>query len=747
MREKNSESLSVEADRSAVRFTQDIDACVNGVLEALGKHLVLALPLGLGKANHIANAFFARAQADPSISLHIITALTLEVPRTSDVLGRRFLEPLVQRLYADYPELEYAMARRQNKLPKNVRVSEFFLSPGKLLHTQQAQQQYMSSNYTHAVRDLASAGVNVIAQMIAPHPEKDDLFSLSCNPDVTLELISRLKASKKRFITIGQVNKRLPFMPNDAVVSQTTFDWIVRSSEGLVSDFPLFAVPKLPVSLAEYAIAIHVTSLVKDGGTLQIGIGSLGDAVTHMLTLRHNKNEVYAELLRQLVADSEPLLRPKMAVESDPFETGLYAASEMLVDGLLVLREAGILKRNVFADETLQQLINSGAVSERINPELIRALIDNKRISPQLSEADVSFMQRFGIIREGWRWREDTLIPDNGSTDNNTALSCNMNDANAFKQFCEHSLGEFLENGFYCHGGFYVGSNALYQRLAKLSKKDAAGINMCGVEFINALYGQESLKRAQRIHARFINSAMKATLVGDVVADGTENHQVVSGVGGQYNFIAQAHELENGRAIICLPSTRTTNGRVESNIVWEYAHTTIPRHLRDTIVTEYGAADIRGLCDRDVIIKMLAICDSRFQEKLLTSAKKAGKIEQDFELPSAFTDNSPTRLARAFANVNALPHLPYYPLGTDFTEEEAVIAVALKTLKENKGSMKAMTQLIITGCAPSVNELADLQNKLARMQLAKRLSMKEHFLRWALVGALRHYDSRRPITA
>ena len=44
---------------------------------------MLALPLGLGKANHIANALFAKAVADRSIALTIFTALTLEPPRAN----------------------------------------------------------------------------------------------------------------------------------------------------------------------------------------------------------------------------------------------------------------------------------------------------------------------------------------------------------------------------------------------------------------------------------------------------------------------------------------------------------------------------------------------------------------------------------------------------------------------------------------------------------------------------------------
>ncbi|MGD0026601.1 MAG: hypothetical protein ABSC37_18600, partial [Xanthobacteraceae bacterium] len=49
----------------------------DAIVEKAGKTIVLALPLGLGKANHIANALYARAAADRSIRLTIFTALTL----------------------------------------------------------------------------------------------------------------------------------------------------------------------------------------------------------------------------------------------------------------------------------------------------------------------------------------------------------------------------------------------------------------------------------------------------------------------------------------------------------------------------------------------------------------------------------------------------------------------------------------------------------------------------------------------
>ena len=47
----------------------------------------------------------------------------------------------------------------------------------------------------------------------------------------------------------------------------------------------------------DHAIGMHVSSLVRDGGTLQVGIGELGDALVYALLLRHQQNVVYQDAL------------------------------------------------------------------------------------------------------------------------------------------------------------------------------------------------------------------------------------------------------------------------------------------------------------------------------------------------------------------------------------------------------------------------------------------------------------------
>jgi hypothetical protein len=125
------------------------------------------LPLGLGKANHVANSLYRRAVADQSIRLKAFTALTLERPQSDSELAGQFIEPAMERLFGAYPELDYANALREGRLPPNIEVSEFFFLAGRWLSVPVAHQAYISANYTHAARYVVERGVNVIAQLVA----------------------------------------------------------------------------------------------------------------------------------------------------------------------------------------------------------------------------------------------------------------------------------------------------------------------------------------------------------------------------------------------------------------------------------------------------------------------------------------------------------------------------------------------------------------------------------------------------
>jgi hypothetical protein len=116
--------------------------------------------------------------------------------------------------------------------------------------------------------------------------------------------------------------------------------------------------------------------------------------------------------------------------------------------------------------------------------------------------------------------------------------------------------------------------------------------------------------------------------------------------------------------------------------LWNYGNTTIPRHLRDIVVTEYGVADLRGLSDQDAIAAMLNIADSRFQDGLQREAQAAGKLRLDHQIPDLHRNNTPRALEERFILARARGLFSEFPFGTDFTREEIVLAKALARLKE-----------------------------------------------------------------
>ena len=566
------------------------EAIAEDIIRDVGPKLVVGLPLGLGKANHIVNALYARAVADRSIHLTFFSALTLEKPRPSNLLERRFISPVIDRLFGGYPDLAYADALRANELPPNVEVIEFFFLAGRWLHVPFAQQHYISANYTHAASYLLARGLNVVTQLVAKRVvDGVPRYSLSCNTDTTLDALRARAEGRAAFKLIGQVNSELPFMPGAGDLPGDEFNAILESAE---TEFPLFAPPSEPITDTKYAIGLHAAGLVRDGGTLQIGIGQGGDALAQSLILRHRDPAQFEATVKRLAPVATPF-------EAGPFEKGLYGVSEMLFEAFVGLIDAGIIKREV--------------------------------------------------------------------------------------------------DGVLLHGAFFLGPKSFYRALRDMTAERLARIQMMPVSFTNELYGDEGAKRRARIDARFVNNAMMATLMGAAISDGLENGQVVSGVGGQYNFVAQAFALSGARSILTVEAVRQGAAKPQSNIRWSYGHETIPRHLRDIIITEYGVADLRGKSDAEVIAAMLAVADSRFQEELVRQAKGAGKLPANFEIPKAFRENYPERIADALRPARQAGSLPSFPFGSDFTDVEQRLIPALQFLQEVQRTPHRLPALIWRG--------------------------------------------------
>lgn len=617
---------------SPIRFSSIADAA-EYILSSYPQRLRLAAPLGLGKPIDLLNYLYDEVAKSTTRSLEIYTALSLLRPRAQSDVERRFLEPFADRQFGiGTPDLRYARAARQNALPANIRVHEFYFQAGQYLHRTDAQASYLSVNYTHAARAICDRGIDIVVQLVARNPQDPNEYSLSCNPDVTLDIADLHRQAGKPLPIYAVVHPDLPFTRGDAVVTADFFAGIVDDA---AVNHELFALPRLPVDTIDHMIGLHASRLVQDDGTLQIGIGSLSDALVHSMILRHTQNSLYQDALKSL---PERVRGLRVNLHDGPFTKGIYGTSEMIMDGFMHLRRSGILNRFIFDQ-------------------------DEKKLR-------------------------------------------------------------------YLHGAFFLGSKEFYRWLRELQGDDLSGFSMTRVSKVNDLYDAHELAlRRQRKNARFFNTCMKVSVLGGVVSDTLESGDVVSGVGGQYNFVAMSHELPDSHSILMLRSTRSDRGRKRSNIVLSQPHETIPRHLRDIVITEYGIACLRGRTDEEVIQSMIEISDVEFQDELVIGAKKNGKLKSSYQVPDHARRNSAHHVETFMKSHRK--HFPEFPFGSDFTPTELQLVKALSFLKSSTAVQKVatLTRGLISSKAPYTEALA-------RMGVQPAKTAKEHLLATILTGAL-----------
>jgi acyl-CoA hydrolase len=621
---------------------RDPDALIDRVLSRLGRRIVLGTPLGIGKPNALLNALYRRAKADPALELDIITALSLNAPRGKSELEERFYAPIRKRVWSAVPRLDYLDDADAQCLPHNVRVIEFYCRAGAILGNPQAQQNYISSNYSHVARDMMSRGVNLVMQAVALREDNGvPRYSLSGNPDVTLELLPMLERSGRTYAAVAQVNRDLPWFGHACELQAERAHFALDDRR---FDHPPFAVPHEPVDDAAWAIGVRAAAMVRDGGTLQVGIGALGDAACHALLVRDREGATFSAIAHQLGRDA---LAAELGGEGG-FREGLYVASELVSNPLFALFEAGIVRRRVYESQDQQ------------------------------------------------------------------------------KQALEHPT-QPLEGarGTALQGAFFLGPADFYRRLSALPEEQRELIDMNSVGEVNRIYSQYTLEHLQRKHARFINMTLKVSLLGAAISDQLEDGKVLSGVGGQNDFVNMAHQLPDGRSILLLRSTASRAGKLESNIVWQYGHTTVPRHMRDVFATEYGVADLRGKTDRECIEALLAITDSRFQESLLAEAKRAKKVPVDASIPERHRNNLPERIRSSLAPFRKQGVLPDLPFGSDLTAAEWALAGRLKKLAAATSDGGDKLALLRAMSAPAPVDQPDVRHALAHLELDRPRTTKE----------------------
>jgi acyl-CoA hydrolase len=149
--------------------------------------------------------------------------------------------------------------------------------------------------------------------------------------------------------------------------------------------------------------------------------------------------------------------------------------------------------------------------------------------------------------------------------------------------------------------GTALGSQRLYQRVAELP-----------LEFRAASYTHAPQVLAQLRSLVAINAAIEVDLSGQIGAE-VRQGVYVGAVGGQADF-CRAASTSGARSVIALRARSAGASAIKP--VLEGGSVTTPRTDVDYVVTEYGAARLRGTPLRERATRLIAVAAPEFRDEL-----------------------------------------------------------------------------------------------------------------------------------
>jgi 4-hydroxybutyrate CoA-transferase len=161
---------------------------------------------------------------------------------------------------------------------------------------------------------------------------------------------------------------------------------------------------------------------------------------------------------------------------------------------------------------------------------------------------------------------------------------------------------------------FLMGTRRLYDFV-----DDNPMVEMRSVDFTNDTHVIRSFDTMTAI-----NSAIEVDLTGQVVADSIGS-RIYSGVGGQMDFVRGAALARDGRAIIALPSTAAggTVSRIAPTLGLGAGVVTTRAHVQ-TVVTEYGVAELFGRSLRERATALIGIAHPDHRDRLRSETVRIG---------------------------------------------------------------------------------------------------------------------------
>lgn len=144
-------------------------------------------------------------------------------------------------------------------------------------------------------------------------------------------------------------------------------------------------------------------------------------------------------------------------------------------------------------------------------------------------------------------------------------------------------------------------------------------------EFYPSSYTNNPVELAQYPNLVAINMAVMMDLSGQISSEGW-GHRMISGGGGQLDFMLGSYWSEGGKGVTLLSSARQqADGSLSSSILPELppgTPVTVPRTYAQYVVTEYGVADLRNKSRRQRALALIEIAHPDLRGELRKSLQK-----------------------------------------------------------------------------------------------------------------------------
>ena len=212
-------------------------------------------------------------------SLYLDAAFARRVPELHDIILRSTTCPFPPKAVLADPEMKHLM------------YNDWHFSPASRKLCDKGLCRYIPMNYhqgPHTIRSGLIGRLNVLMLMAAP-PDEEGYISLGTSSSITPAYLENAD------YTIVEINENVPrtFCDEQSRVHVSQIDCFVQGP-----NYPMIEAPTPPPNEVDRKIAELVVSLVGDGACIQLGIGSMPNAVGELIAQAGLKDlGVHTEML------------------------------------------------------------------------------------------------------------------------------------------------------------------------------------------------------------------------------------------------------------------------------------------------------------------------------------------------------------------------------------------------------------------------------------------------------------------